>query len=119
MKQHNNLRAIKMLSQLIALSEYVKLHACYKSCKACKWPCLKASIAIARQMGRGPYLACQICHNELYLLKHHHLPPRKEYTRHGQYSFLDNEAVLHDVYVYLVAQSLGTVTPRTLCHHTN
>jgi hypothetical protein len=119
MKQHNNLRAIKMLSQLIALSEYVKLRARYKSCKACKRPCLKASIAIARRMGRGPYLARQIRHNELYLLKHHHLPPRKEYTRHGQYSFLDNEAVLHDIRVYLAAQSLGTVTPRTLCHHTN
>ena len=70
-------------------------------------------------MGKGPYFACQIRHNELYLLKHHHLPPRKEYTRHGQYSFLDNETVLHNVHVYLAAQSLGTVTPRTLCHHTN
>jgi hypothetical protein len=118
-KQCNNLRAIKMLSQLIAVSEYIKLRARYKLCKACKQPCLKASIAIARRMGKGPYFARQIRHNELYLLKHHHLPPRKEYTRHGQYSFLDNETVLHDVRVYLAAQSLGTVTPRTLYTHIN
>ena len=49
-KQHKNQRAIKMLAQLIAVSEYVKLRVRYKSCKTCKQPCLKASIAIARQM---------------------------------------------------------------------
>jgi len=119
LKQHNNVRAIKMLSQLISVSEYVKLRALYKSSKTCKQPCLKASIAIARRMGKGVYYARQIRYNELYLLKHHRLPPRKEYTRHGQYSLLDNEAVLHDVRVYLAAQSLGTVTPLMLCHHVN
>jgi len=119
LKQHNNVRAIKMLSQLIAVSEYVKLRTLYKSSKTCKQPCLKASIAIARRMGKGVYYARQIRYNEMYLRKHHHLPPRKEYTRHGQYSLLDNEAVLHDVRVYLAAQSLGTVTPRMLCHHVN
>ena len=119
LKQYNHARAIKILSQLNAVSEYVKLRTIYKSNKACKQPCLKASVAIARRMGRGVYFARQIRYNELYLLKHHHLPPRKEYTRHGQYSLLDNEAVLHDVRIYLAAQSLGTVTPRTLCHHVN
>jgi len=70
-------------------------------------------------MGKGVYFARKIRYHELYLLKHHHLPPRKEYTRHGQYSLLDNEAILNDVRVYLAAQSLGTVTPRMLCHHVN
>ena len=119
LKRHGNARAIKMLSQLTAVAEYVKLRALYRSSKACKQPCLKASIAIARRMGRGVYCARQIRHNELYLLKHHHLPPRKEYTRHGQYSLLDNEAVLNDVRVYLAAQSLGSVTPKDLCQHVN
>ncbi len=119
LKQHNHVRAIKMLSLLIAVSEYIKLRTLYKSIKACKQPCLKASIAIARRMGRGIYFARQIRYNELYLLKHRHLPPRKDYTRHGQYSLLDNEAVLHDVRVYLAAQSLGTVTPWALRQHVN
>ena len=70
-------------------------------------------------MGKGVYFARQIRHNELYLLKHRHLPPRKQYTHHGQYSLLDNKAVLHDVRVFLTAQSLGTVTPLILCHHVN
>ena len=117
--QHNYGRAMKMLTQLIAVSKYVALHTDYKSGKKCKQPCLKASISIARQMGKGIYFARQIRYHELYLLKHHCLPPHKEYTRHGQYSLLDNEAILHDVRVYLAAQSLGSVTPLTLCHHVN
>ena len=32
---------------------------------------------------------------------------------------LDNESVLHDVRTYLVSQNLGTVAPRTFCHHVN
>jgi hypothetical protein len=118
-KLHNHARTIKTLSLLSAVSEYVKLRSHYKSIKQCKRPCLNASVTIARRMGRGIYFARQIRYNSLYLLKHHHLPPRKEYTRNGQYSLLDNEAVLHDVRVYLAAQSLGTVTPRTLCKHVN
>lgn len=119
LKQHNPIRAIKLIQHLTAVLEYVNLRASYRSSKVCKQPCLKASIAIARRMGRGVYFARQIRHNELYLLKHHHLPPRKEYIRHGQYTLLDNEAILNDVRVYLASQTLGSVTPRTLCHHIN
>jgi hypothetical protein len=32
---------------------------------------------------------------------------------------LDNEGILHDVRIYLAAQSLGTVSPCALCHHVN
>jgi ribulose 1,5-bisphosphate synthetase/thiazole synthase len=32
---------------------------------------------------------------------------------------LDNEAVIHDVRVYLAAQGLGTISPKTLCQHVN
>jgi len=61
-------------------------------------------------MGKGIYFAWQIHHHELYLLKHHHLPPHKEYTWNGQYLLLNNEAILNNVHIYLAAQSLGTVT---------
>jgi len=56
----NPKHAIKTLLQLISVSEYIKLHAHYKISKACKQPCLKASIAVARWIGKGPYFACQI-----------------------------------------------------------
>jgi len=32
---------------------------------------------------------------------------------------LDNKAILHNIHVYLAAQSLGSVTPLTLFHHVN
>jgi hypothetical protein len=115
----NSKHAIKSLSQLIAVSEYTKLRARYNTSKACKQPCLKASMAIARRMGKGPYFARQIRYNELYLMKHRHLPPRKVYSREGHHSLLDNESVLHDVRVYLAAQDLGSVTPWMLCQHVN
>jgi len=59
-KWNNPRYAIKCLSQLIAVSEYVNVHAHYKETKASKQPCLSVSIAIACRMGKGPYFACQI-----------------------------------------------------------
>jgi hypothetical protein len=52
--------AIKTLSQLVAVSEYVKLHVQYQKHNMCKRLCLNVSIAIARHMGKGPYFARQI-----------------------------------------------------------
>jgi hypothetical protein len=106
MEQHNPTHAIKLLIQLMAVSEYIKKRDIYMLSNACKQPCLRASIVIANQMGKGVYFARQICHNTLYLLKHHRLPPCKEYTCNGQYSILDNEAVLHSIlYVFILQPS--------------
>ena len=55
----------------------------------------------------------------LYLKQHQHLPPPKSYTRGGYHTLLDNESILHDMHIYLAAQSLGTVSPCMLCHHVN
>jgi hypothetical protein len=76
-------------------------------------------MAIVWRMGKGPYFAHQIRSNELYLLKHHHLPPRKVHSKEGHHSLLNNESVLHGVRVYLTMQVLGSVTPWTLCQHVN
>lgn len=118
-ERHNSKQAIKKLSLLISVSEYIKLRARYKTIKTCKKPFLNSSLAIARRMGRGPYYARQIRDTELYLLKHHHLPPRKVHSREGHHSLLDNESVLHNVRVYLATQVLGNITPRALCRHVN
>jgi hypothetical protein len=112
-------RGIKTTSKLTAVLEYVELRARYRTNNACKRPCLSASIAVAHRMGKGPYFARQIRHNELYLKRHHHLPPPKRLARNSHHTLLDNESVLHDVRAYLAAQSLGTVTPRALCQHVN
>ena len=70
-------------------------------------------------MGKGAYFARQIRWNEAYLLRHKRLPPTKETAKHGQFTLLDNEAVIHKVRTYLAAQALGTITPQELCHHVN
>ena len=112
-------RAIKMITQLVAVSEYIKLRARYKKHKVCKWPNLNTSIAVASRMGKGSYFARQIHHNTLYLQQYHHLPPPKVYAQNGYCMLLNNESILHDVHAYLAAQSLGTVSPCALCHHIN
>jgi hypothetical protein len=112
-------RTIKMMTQLVAIAEYVKLRAHYQTQPKCSKPCLSASIAIARRMGKGGYFACQIRRNERYLLQHQQLPPSKAGAYHGQYTLLDNENVLHAVRRYLAAQNLGTITPHQLCRNVN
>jgi hypothetical protein len=68
-KRHNSKQAIKKLSLLISVSEYIKLCARYKTIKTCKKPFLNSSLAIARRMGRGPYYARQIRDTELQWVK--------------------------------------------------
>lgn len=85
----------------------------------CKKPCLVASLAVARCMGKGPYFARRIRQNEIYLLWSQHLPPTKGGTHHGPETLLDNETVLHNVQHYLAMQNVGTITPRQLCTHVN
>ena len=55
---------VKILTQLTAVSEYVKLQALYFTYGKCKKPHINASLAIAQCMGKGPYFTQQICNNE-------------------------------------------------------
>ena len=112
-------RTVKMMTQLTAVAEYVKLRARYHTRAKCTRPCESASLAIARRMGKGEYFARQIRRNERHLLQHQQLPPSKVGMYHGQYTLLDNENVLHAVRRYLAAQNLGTIMPEQLCQNVN
>jgi hypothetical protein len=59
---------IKMVTQLTAVTEYVKLCKKYRCVRRCNRPCLVASLAIAKCMGKSTYFAGRICHNEIYLI---------------------------------------------------
>ena len=60
-RRDKSIQAIKSLSLLTAMTQYVKLHTQYKARgKVSKQPCLKASLTIASQMGKGPYFARKI-----------------------------------------------------------
>ena len=112
-----------MVTKLTVVAEYVKLRDRYRSHPKSSRPCLNTSLAIARCMGKekvnGKYFSHQIRQPEVYLLAHGRLPPSKVYTQHGQYTLLDNEAVLHGVCQYLAAQNLSSITPYLLCRHVN
>jgi hypothetical protein len=121
-------KSLKMITQLTAVTQYVKLQEQYRHHPKCKTPCLSVSLAIARRMGKGKKgtevqeggrFARQIHRNELYLLQHHCLPLSKQSNHHGQYTLLDNEAVVHNVWRYLAMQKLGTITPSAMCCHVN
>lgn len=112
-------RSIKMMTQLTAVSEFAKLRARYRAHPMCHQPASKASLTIAYRMGKGPYFARQIREHERYLLRHQRLPPSKSGARHGQFTLLDNEGVVHAVRRYLAAQALGSITPHQLCRHVN
>jgi hypothetical protein len=58
-------RTVKMMTQLTAVLEYVRLRDRYRTHGKSKKPCLNASLAIAHRMGKGFYFARQICQNEV------------------------------------------------------
>jgi asparagine synthetase A len=46
-------KSLKMITQLTAVTQYVKLREQYRHHPKCKTPCLSASLAIAQRMGKG------------------------------------------------------------------
>lgn len=73
-------RKAKMVMHLTAVTQYVRLRDRFRRNPNCIRPCLNASLAIARRMGKenGAYFARQIRHNENYLLRHRRLPLTKK-----------------------------------------
>lgn len=112
-------RTIKMIMKLTAVAEYVKLRHRYASNVNCRRPCLNASLAVAKRMGKGAYFARQVRQNEAYLIRHKQLPPTKAGAFHGQYSLLENNTICQSVRVYLAIQNVGEITPQELCRHVN
>lgn len=112
-------RAFLALTQLTLVQQYVNLRLRYIRNPRCKRPSINASLAAARLIGKGPYIARQIRKNEQYLLHHHQLPPSKKEGHHAHFTLLDNENVLQGVRKYLAAQALGKITPLELAQHVN
>ena len=59
-KKLKTTRSIKVFTQLTAVAEYIKLRDNYRKHPKCTCPCLNASLAIARCMGKGAYFARRI-----------------------------------------------------------
>jgi hypothetical protein len=57
---------VKAVMSLSAVMHYVKLQAQYQEHPTCKQPAMKASLATARSMGKGPYFMC--CYDQMIRL---------------------------------------------------
>ena len=56
-KKLRTICSIKMVTQLTAVTEYVKLWECYQRHRRCKWPHLTSSLSVTKSMGKGSYFA--------------------------------------------------------------
>jgi hypothetical protein len=106
-KRHKSFTA---LFKLQAVNSYLELVAKYSRNPKIKNPRTRASQAIAKGVGRGPYFAKQIRHLTLYIERFRTLPPPNAGKHHAHPSLLNNERVLHAVHRYLTVIAVGEVS---------
>ena len=73
-------------------------------------PRTRASQAITKGVGRGPYFAKQIWHLTLYIERFQTLPPPNADKHQAHPLLLNNERVLHAVHCYLTVIAVGKVS---------
>jgi hypothetical protein len=103
-------KAFGALFKLHAVRNYLELHERYKLIPNIKNPTMRASLVVAKSVGKGPYLARQIRHLIIYINKFHTLPPSRAGKHHAHPSLLNNERVYQAVRRYLTVQEAGMVS---------
>ncbi|KAG6863728.1 hypothetical protein C0991_003653, partial [Blastosporella zonata] len=109
-KRHKSFGA---LFKLQAVQKYLELVLKYLNNPKIKNPRTRASKAVARAIGKGPYFARQIRHLKLYIEQFRTLPPTNSGKHHAHPSLLNNERVRHGVCQYLTVVALGEVSRHT------
>ena len=89
-------KAFSALFKLHAVWNYLELHECYRLIPNIKNPTMGASLVVAKSVGKGPYLACQIWHI-IYINKFHTLLPSRAGKHHTHPSLLNNKRVYQAV----------------------
>ena len=103
-------KAFSALFKLHAVRNYLELCECYRLIPNIKNPAMRASLVVAKSVGKGPYLARQIQHLVIYINKFHTLPPSRAGKHHAHPSLLNNEQVYQAVRRYLTVQEAGMVS---------
>ncbi|KAI0246235.1 hypothetical protein BJV78DRAFT_1286618 [Lactifluus subvellereus] len=112
-------KAFGALFKLHAVRNYLGLHERYRLIPNVKNPAMRASLTVAKSVGKGPYLARQIQHLVIYIDKFHTLPPSRAGKHHAHPSLLNNERVYQAVRRYLTVQEAGMISPIKLQHEVN
>ena len=102
-------KAFGALFKLHAVQNYLELRERYRLIPNIKNPAMRASLAVAKSVGKGPYLARQIRHLVIYIKKFRTLPPSRAGKCHAHPSLLNNERLYQAVRCYLTVQEAGMV----------
>lgn len=113
-KKHQSFGA---LFKLHAVRNYLELLERYRRIPNIKNPATRASIAVAKSVGKGPYFAKNIRHLVIYIDRFHTLPPARSGKHHAHPSLLNNERISQAVRRYLTVQEIGEVKVSTIIQH--
>jgi hypothetical protein len=106
-KRHKSLTS---LVHLQCIKSYLELCEKYKAKPNIKNPSGRASHAVARSIGKGPYFAKKIVRLKCYIEKFQTLPPTSSGQHHAHPSLLNNERIHQAVTRYLRVQANGEVS---------
>lgn len=106
-KKHKSAAA---LFKLHTLKMYLELYAKMKLNPRISNPAQRASLSIARSVGRGAYFARQLRHLKLYVHRFGTLPPSRTGKHHAHPSLLNNEHIAVAVRRYLTVLADGEVS---------
>lgn len=105
-KDHKSFPA---LFKLEAVKNFLDLLEKYKLNPRIRNPRERASAAIAKSVGKGPYFARQIRHLSLYIGRFRALPTTGSGKHHAHPSLLNDERIAQAVRRYLTVVALGEV----------
>jgi hypothetical protein len=98
------------LFKLQAVKAYLELHERYRLIPNIKNPVTRASLTVAKSVGKGPYFARQVRKLGTYIKQFQCLPPTGSGKHHVHPSLLNNERVHGAVRRFLTVQEPGEVS---------
>lgn len=108
-KGANKHKSFAALFKLNAVRNYLELLQHYNHVPNIKNPVTRASLGVAKAVGKGPYFAKLICRLVRYIDRFHTLPPSRAGKHQAHPSLLNNERIHQAVHRFLTVQGAGEV----------
>ncbi|KAI0244991.1 hypothetical protein BJV78DRAFT_1277581 [Lactifluus subvellereus] len=115
----NKHKSFTALFKLQAVKAYLELHERYRLIPKVTNPATRASLVVAKSVGKGPYFARRVRKLVTYIKQFQCLPPTGSGKHHAHPSLLNNERVHGAVRRFLTVQEPGEITPLSLQRHVN
>lgn len=106
-KRHQSFSA---LFTLHAVKTYLELLERFRRVPNIKNPVHRASLAVAKSAGKGPYFARKVVQTVVYTGRFRTLPPNSSGKHHAHPSLLNNERIHQAVRRFLTIQPVGEVS---------